>query len=215
MSRIYLSVLIVTVLISPALCQKPDSVEYIETPDGFVPMWESDSVVAVQGFDTTTQYRRSPRVTADSLVLVQPDFSHSPSKAIMYALVLPGLGQAYNKKYYKMPIVWAALGVAGYAISYNTIQYRQSSEDYALLPDETNERYLQFWRRNLELSYIGLILVYALQVVDSYVDAQLYSWDVNDNLSLRIAPSLQPLMAPGSLTGQSVGLTCSFDLKRR
>jgi hypothetical protein len=67
----------------------------------------------------------------------------------------------------------------------------------------------------MELSYIGLILVYALQIVDAYVDAQLYSWDVNENLALRIAPSMQPLMAPSSVTGQAYGLTCSFDLKRR
>ena len=50
----------------------------------------------------------------------------------------------------------------------------------------------------MEISYIGLILVYALQALDAYVDAQLYNWDVNDDLSLRIAPSLQPMMAPAT-----------------
>ncbi len=66
----------------------------------------------------------------------------------------------------------------------------------------------------MELSYIALMAVYALQVVDAYVDAQLYSWDVNEDLSMRISPSLQPLMVPGSLTGQAYGLTCSIKLRR-
>ena len=114
-----------------------------------------------------------------------------------------------------MPIVWAALGGVGYAIGYNTKQYRQASLDYAEEQNETTEFYLQAWRRNMELSYIGLIVVYALQMVDAYVDAQLYNWDVSDNLSLRIAPSLQPLLSPTSLTGPSYGLTCSFNLKGR
>ena len=67
----------------------------------------------------------------------------------------------------------------------------------------------------MELSYIALTVVYALQVVDAYVDAQLYNWDVNENLSLRVVPSLQPLMVPTQGTGQSFGLTCSLNLKGR
>ena len=249
MNRILLSVLIVTLLISPAFCQELDTLqilhesdsldiqpelytpdiqpelytpdeqpeldtpEYYLDPEGY-PILESDTVQAGRGADTLAQYGRSPLVQADSLVVVEPDFSHSPSRAIMFALVLPGLGQAYNGQYYKMPIVWVALGAAGWAISYNSREYQLASEDYALLPDETNERYLQFWRRNMELSYIALIAVYALQVLDAYVGAQLHSWNVNDNLSLRVNPSLQPLMTPNSLTGHAYGLTCSFDLKR-
>jgi hypothetical protein len=212
MNRIILAVLIVTVLITPAFCQEEDT---LDIAGDALRITQMDSLRGSPEGDSITQYRSSLMVQADSLVLAEPDFSHSPSKAIMFALVLPGLGQAYNKKYYKMPIVWAALGGAGYAISYNTKNYRQASQDYALTPDDENEHYLQFWRRNMELSYIALIFVYALQVVDAYVDAQLYSWDVNDNLSLRVAPSLQPLMSPNSITGQAYGLTCSFDLKRK
>ena len=153
--------------------------------------------------------------SADTLVIVEPDFSHSPSKAIIYALAIPGLGQAYNKKYFKIPIVYAALGVAGYAIYFNTNEYRSSSLEYALVPDELNKRYLQFWRRNLELSYIALILVYALQVVDAYVDAQLYSWDVNQHLTMRVSPSLQPIMVPIQLPAQVYGVSCSFNFRGR
>ena len=221
MNRIILSVLTVSVLITPAFCQEGDTIDISGDSlhgspggDSLRISAETDSLRGSPGGDSLYQYRQAPLVQGDAAV-VEPDFSHSPSKAVMFALVLPGLGQAYNKRYFKMPIVWAALGGAGYAISYNTRNYRQASHDYALTPDDQNEHFLQFWRRNMELSYIALIAVYALQVVDAYVDAQLYSWDVNDNLSLRVAPSLQPLMSPNSFTGQAYGLTCSFDLKRK
>jgi len=155
---------------------------------------------------------RADSLYSDSLIAAEPIEPRSPSRAIMYALVLPGLGQAYNQKYWKMPIVWAAIGGAGYAIVYNTGEYRQASYDYAQNPDDLNERYLEFWRRNMELSYIAMIGVYALQVLDAYVDAQLFSWDVNDNLSIGVSPSLKPLLAPGSIKGYSYGLGCSFNI---
>jgi hypothetical protein len=158
---------------------------------------------------------RADSIPADSLMAEAFAKTRSPSKAIMYALVLPGLGQAYNQKYWKMPIVWAAIGGAGYAIAYNTGEYRQASINYAQTPDDINQRYLEFWRRNMELSYIAMIAVYALQVLDAYVDAQLFSWDVNDNLAIGVSPSLKPLMAPGSIRGYSYGLGCSFNIRGR
>ncbi len=190
-----------------------DTAQFSEIPE-YVPLWESDTVHQAIGRDTITQIRKAPRVRGDTAV-VEPDFSQSPSRAIMLALVLPGLGQAYNQKYYKIPIVWAAMGGAGYAIYYNSGEYQAAAKEYAADPENVDERYLQFWRRNMELSYIAMIAVYALQVVDAYVDAQLFSWDVNDNLSMGISPSLQPLLAPGSLTGYTYGLSCSFNLRRK
>ncbi len=85
---------------------------------------DPDTVYQISGNDTIALFVDGIRIQADSTVL-EVDFSHSPTKAIMFALVLPGLGQAYNRKYYKMPIVWAAIGGAGYAISFNTRQYKE------------------------------------------------------------------------------------------
>jgi hypothetical protein len=174
----------------------------------------ADTLTVIEVADTIPLFV-SGNILAEDTLMSEMDKEHSPSKAIMYALVLPGLGQGYNQKYYKIPIVWAAIGGAVYAINYNTRKYRDAAYEYALLPDDNNERILRGWRRYMELSYIALTIVYALQVVDAYVDAQLYSWDVNENLSMRVAPSLQPLMAPHSMTGQSYGFTCSFNLKGR
>jgi len=150
-------------------------------------------------------------IAPDSLAKLDPDtIAHSPTKAIMFALVLPGLGQGYNRKYYKIPIVYGALGVAVYAIHFNSTNYEQVSLDYATDPSDLNERYLRAWRRNLELSYIGLIAVYALQVIDAYVDANLYAWDVSKDLSLRIRPDISPLFLPSGAPVSSYGLSCSL-----
>ncbi len=230
MSRIHLTALFLTLFSFLAFGQRPDTIPAIRQVDSVyqagedIPVW-LDSIHRVGVTEVEIE---------DTLEVEEPDFSHSPSKAIMYALVLPGLGQGYNKKYFKIPIVWAALGAAGYAINFNTQMYHEWSRNYALTPDETSQRYLEYWRRNLELSYISLIVVYALQVVDAYVDAQLYSWDVNENLTMRVVPSIQPLLfsditqpprQAGSIlkssTGAflngrpSYGLTCSFNIKGR
>ena len=174
---------------------------------------ESDTVIAVQASDTIYRFGEEGIVIADSL-LVAPRRTKSPSRALMYSLALPGLGQAYNGKYWKIPIVLAAMGGAGYAIVSNTKLYKQSILDYKQIED-FDVRYLELHRRNMELSYIALIAVYGLQILDAYVDAHLYSWDVNENLSLGISPSLQPMMAPTSLTGYSGGITCSLKIRGR
>ena len=212
MNRIFLTVLIVAIFSTRASGQDPDTL----SPTPYLYIIESDTLTEVYGRDTVNRVSGAVRVQADSAVLVvEEERLHSPTKALMYALVLPGLGQGYNRKYYKIPIVWAAIGGAAWAIKFNTWQYKIYSKEYAQNPDDLTERYLRYWRRNMELSYIAMFAVYALQVVDAYVDAQLYNWDVNENLSLRVAPSLQPLMAPASVTGRAYGFTCSIDLKRR
>ncbi|MGW8314973.1 MAG: DUF5683 domain-containing protein [Bacteroidales bacterium] len=206
MNRTLQALLTIFLCIPTAFGQDADPTSSSQRNDTTVMFQEQDSLPS--GVDGILQI-------ADSSVVKETVEPHSPSKAVMYALVLPGLGQGYNRKYYKIPIVYAALGGAGYAIIFNSRKYRDSAHEYALNPDDTNERYLQFWRRNMELSYIALTVVYALQVVDAYVDAQLYNWDVNEDLSLRVAPSLQPMMAPVYGTGQSFGLTCSLNFKGR
>ncbi len=205
MNRYIQAVFIIFFINSSAFCQEQDSVAVHTRIDSIYETADQNL-----GFSDAAVISDST-VVSDSIVPVEV---RSASKALMFGLVLPGLGQAYNRKYWKMPIVWAAVGVAGYAIVSNTKQYKQSSANYALEPSDINERYLQYWRRNMELSYIAMIAIYTLQAVDAYVDALLFSWDVNQNLSMRVSPSLQPLMVPSS-TGHSYGLTCSFKIGGR
>ena len=175
---------------------------------------EKDTVLTDISTDSTFLYVEGDIQEIDTSAVTEPQKVKSPTKALMFAIVLPGLGQAYNEKYYKIPIVWAALGAAGYAIVYNTRQYEEYSIQY-ITDKSFDERYLKFSRRNMELSYIVAFMVYGLQILDAYVDANLYSWDVNNNLSMGISPSLQPIMVPDSRIGYSGGLTCSFKIRGR
>ena len=204
MSKFFPVVLILAMGFFPAFGQEPDSVSVA-----------LDSIYML----SEEELFRADSLYADSLLTDSLqndfDFTHSPMKATLYGLVLPGLGQAYNKKYWKIPIVWAALGGVGYAINFNTTQYQQAVINYQEDPSQNNEYKLRGWRRYVELSYIGLVVVYTLQVLDAYVDAQLYNWNVNDQLSLGVSPTLQPMMHPSSLTGQAVGLTCSLKIRGR
>lgn len=183
---------------------------------------ESDTVHAIQSYDTVYEASSDSiyqlgegKLPPMEAMVVEVKEPKDPTKALMFALVLPGLGQAYNGKYWKMPIVWGALGAAGYAIVFNTKGYRESTIAYIEAPSDAGENAINYWKRNMELSYIAAILVYGLQILDSYVDANMSSWDVNDNLSMRISPSIQPMMTPASLNGISGGLTCSFKIKGR
>ena len=210
MNRFNVAVLLFLMAL-PAFGQESDTVHIIPS---------ADTLNMNQYYDSIYQFQERGFLTADTVRVldsaqVEVREPKSPSKALMFALVLPGLGQAYNGKYWKMPIVWAALGGAGYAIAYNTDMYEQATINYILDENSDNERILKGWKRNMELSYIVAILIYGLQVLDAYVDANLYSWDVNENLSMGISPSLQPMMTHTSQTGYSGGLTCSIKIRGR
>jgi len=210
MSRFNVAVLLF-ILTLPVFSQESDTVNVIQN---------SDTLSSIQNYDSLYQFTESEFLLSDtltepdSLQVVEVRKPKSPSRALLYAMVLPGLGQAYNGKYWKIPIVWGALGVSGYAIYYNTQQYELAVRDY-LVSESDDDRIVRGWRRNMELSFIVTALIYGLQILDAYVDANLYSWDVNDNLSLGISPSLQPMMSHTSLSGYSGGLTCSLKIRGR
>lgn len=132
---------------------------------------------------------------------------HSPHKATLYSLV-PGLGQIYNRKYWKLPILYAGFGVMGYFIWTNTdsyLEYRSAyvesingnfGGNYAGLVNKYSSDELlsaaDYYRRNLEISILITTLWYVLSIIDATVDAHLYTYNINENLSLRVAPDLLP-----------------------
>lgn len=120
----------------------------------------------------------------------------APSKAAFYSAILPGLGQAYNKKYWKIPIVYAAIGTGVYSYTWNNKKYNEFRDAYknrlAGLPDDLEyldqERLIQgqrFYRKNRDLSAIVTVALYILNIVDANVDAHLMQFNVNDDLSMR------------------------------
>ncbi|WP_232058397.1 DUF5683 domain-containing protein [Nibribacter ruber] len=139
-----------------------------------------------------------------------------PAKAAFYSAVLPGLGQAYNKSYWKIPLIYATGGVIGYFIYDNNRKYQgfaralearldgdENTVDayvdvygYSLeLPNNQGTNNLRrsrdFFRKYRDLDIILAVLAYGLNVMEAHVDAHLKGFDVSDDLSLQITPGLQ------------------------
>lgn len=146
----------------------------------------------------------------------------NPKKAILLSVV-PGVGQVYNKKYWKLPVVYGAMGGLVYSISFNNSNYQQLQTAFLAkandmpheftgtrLDDLNTLRTLRdSYDKNRQLSYIGLFVVYLLQGVDAFVDAHLLSFDVDEDLSLQVKPSLEntPLSTQPSI---GLGLRLQF-----
>lgn len=153
---------------------------------------------------------------ADSLTRV-----HSPRKATIMSAVLPGAGQAYNRKYWKIPVVYAGFGVLGYLVKFNNDEYKIYKEAYKLRLDgdeTTVDAFTQvyadqdlttlkdYYRRNRDLSIIGMSLLYILNIIDASVDAHLFHFNVSDDLTMQWQPSLQLNDRPTA----TVGLVMKF-----
>ena len=121
-----------------------------------------------------------------------------PKKAAIYSAIIPGSGQIYTKKYWKVPIIYGGLVASVYFINDNNNQYKEY-RDAALLSYETGEDQLGYtyseliilkdhYKRNREMSYFSFIGVYILNVVDASVNAHLFNFDVSDDISLNIRP---------------------------
>jgi len=147
----------------------------------------------------------------------------APSKAAFYSAVLPGLGQAYNKKYWKIPIVWGALGTSTYFYIRNNNRYNEYRTAFKLrlgnradafngdgekpnLSVNALERAQKFYRKNRDLSLFVIIGFYILNIVEANVDAHLPDHALNTNLSFNPAIFTDPV------TNQSVfGANLSFE----
>lgn len=123
----------------------------------------------------------------------------SPSKAAFYSAILPGLGQAYNKKYWKIPIVYAAMGTGIYFYVTNNKNYNRYRRAYKrrlagfnddefqniVVDDNALIDAQEFYQRNRDLSLLLTVVAYVLNIVDANVDAHLLQFNVSDDLSVR------------------------------
>ncbi|QTE22342.1 DUF5683 domain-containing protein [Polaribacter cellanae] len=148
----------------------------------------------------------------------------APAKAAFYSAVFPGLGQIYNKKYWKAPIVWAALAVPAYYYQINNNEYKRFRTAFklreaglkdefiledgsTLVSDETLERAQKQLRENRDLSLLSGIIIYVLQIVEASVNAHLLQFNTDDNLSLK--PTF--IMDPMQFEAPKVGLTFKYN----
>ncbi len=162
--------------------------------------------------------KKRPR---DELVPVVPDtLEEKPNTAALFSAVLPGLGQVYNKKYWKLPLIYGGGVTLAYFISYNNklyVQYRNSlialkDQDPRTQPIDprydlaTYERVTDYWRRNRDLVILTSMLIYVLNIVDAHVDAHLADFKISDDLTLRMDPSVEQTMFLTNIVGFSIKL---------
>lgn len=159
---------------------------------------------------------------------------HSPKKASMYSAILPGLGQAYNKKYWKIPVIYAGFAALGYFIYWNNDNYQIMKRAYSDFtdddpetnsyldldgaqyydlgtePDDTNfkdalTKQQSYYRRNRDLLIISTVGFYGLQIIDASVDAHFFDFDISEDLTLNWQPTMQ------YFNQQTVyGINCTF-----
>ena len=128
---------------------------------------------------------------------------HSPRKATLYSAICPGLGQVYNKKYWKLPIIYGAGGAFAYFTGYYQLKYKKFRDanaegntgepvliDGAYYNYEDLERGMNYYRRYRDLDALGVAAIYLLNVIDAMVDAHFFYYDVSDNLSMKIEPAI-------------------------
>ncbi|MBQ8501868.1 MAG: hypothetical protein IJ494_06195 [Bacteroides sp.] len=175
-----------------------------------------------------------PQDTLQQAVQQSKHFVPNPTKATWLALIIPGGGQIYNRKYWKLPIFYGGFAGCAYALTWNNKMYkdymqaykdlnnigREASSIQDLLPPGYNISDSQLkellrkrkdtYRRYRDLSIFAFIGVYLLSVVDAYVDAELSNFDITPELSMQVSPSIIHTQEPVGSRKQSVGLQCSF-----
>ena len=150
----------------------------------------------------------------------------NPRTALLMSLILPGAGQAYNKKYWKIPLVYGTLGYLAWRISENRETYQKRRDAYiAVVTRNSNipiapelqglpANSLRILRDNskkqLESNWIFLVLAYTLNGVEAYVDAHLLEFDVSEDLSLRLNPTLVNDLESRTALPNTLGLKVSM-----
>lgn len=184
---------------------------------------------------------------ADTLKTVRPKrnwatWRPNAKRAMWLAIVLPGAGQIYNRKYWKLPFVYGGFVGCAYAMRWNNQMFRDYSQAYMdIMDDDPNtqsynqflhlgakidssnlERYQRLFknrkdkfRRWRDLSFFCLVGVYAISIIDAYVDASLSEFDISKDLSLRVEPTIINRSNNGlqanPLRDNSLGVSCSLN----
>jgi hypothetical protein len=184
-----------------AKAQKPDT--------GAV---KSKSEILSQKHDSVTSKRFVPKVTKEKVY--HPDTLHDPHKAVMRSLMIPGWGQLYNHRWWKLPFVYTGLGLLGDVIIFNQHYYsiflkeallREKGAAQSLrnpllagVNDADVVTYTDLYRRNRDLGILGTVGFWGVQMIDAYIDAKfIRSYTMDNNLSFKVSPGIinQPVYA--------------------
>ena len=139
----------------------------------------------------------------------------APAKAAFYSAILPGAGQVYNKKYWKVPIVYGALGISVYSYMFNQKKYHEFRDEYkrrldgtfdpnhptyGLLSEDRLIRAQKFHQRNRDLSMLITAGIYIFNIIDANVDAHLLQFNIDDDLSFQPYWKYEPMTQSGNLS---------------
>ena len=166
-------------------------------------------------------------------------WSPDPKRALWLALVIPGGGQIYNRKYWKLPIVYGGFLGCIYAMTWNNSMYKDYSQAYLDITDDdpgtasynkflhlgrvinssNEEQYKEIFRKRKDkyrrwrdLSFFVMIGIYAISVIDAYVDAELSQFDISKDLSLKVSPAvINNGQSKNPLYASAVGVNCSIN----
>jgi hypothetical protein len=184
-------------------------------------------------------------ISNDSLQVATPIpkvEQRSPKKASIYAALFPGLGQIYNKKYWKLPIVYGGYAGLAYILGWNNNQYKDYFQGYRIIAQYTSAASMKpeervfldkliknpsisldnattftyiatqlksgkdYYRRNRDLTIIGIAVLHVLSIIDASVDANLFDFDISDDLSMRIEPMSGYLGNQNMLMGFNIAI---------
>ncbi len=152
--------------------------------------------------------------------LFSKDDYPNANKALYLSLAIPGAGQMYNKRWWKVPIVYGGYAALIYSVQFNTRNYRDLRDAYiAELNDEPHKftglgfdandlkQLRDQYDKNKQLSYIGIFALHLVQSAEAFVDCHLKTFDVSDDLSLQVGPSIQPTSFDTLTPGIAISLT--------
>lgn len=207
-------------LVLAAKAQKPDTIAVKS---------KTDSLNRKQ--DSVTSKRYVPKVTKEKVY--HPDSLHDPHKAVMRSLMIPGWGQIYNHRWWKLPLVYGGLGLLGDVVVFNQRYYKlflkeaqlrergilnspANNPQLATTSDPDVVTYTDLYRRNRDLGILGFIGGWGIQMIDAYIDAKfIRSYTMDNNLSFKISPDVmgQPVYALNSNTTFIPAIKITFTLK--
>jgi hypothetical protein len=212
MRKIFLNIFILICVFQISYSQVPDTLRIPSDTTGELP------VDTIPVLSDTTQYNDTTiqKTAAGKDTVVIKKKVHSPRRATLRSLIIPGWGQVYNKKYWKVPLVYAAVGIPIYTFTFNKKWYNKVKYGLSLVVNNKFDsaslaqldpalRYLvdnkeqgaltsyrNDYRRDMDYSILFTLLMWGLNVVDATVDAHLKGFDVGDELSFQFKPTILP-----------------------
>jgi hypothetical protein len=181
--------------------------------------------------DTVTSKRYYPKITKEKTY--HPDSLHDPHKAVMRSLMIPGWGQIYNHRWWKVPLVYGGLGLLGDVVVFNQKYYKeflkeallrekgivgtaQNNKDLATVSNSDVVTWTNLYRRNRDLGILGFLGGWGIQMIDAYIDAKfIRSYTMDNNLSIKVSPGTieQPVYALNSNATFIPAVKITFTLK--